>query len=182
MACGVTGTVVVWDWYNSASKRQFRAGQTVLRGHVHVGILRFYGDLIRSAKNVSVITCYGDLLSLLHDTFGVSAGESLLIPPQAQNIKGTADAIHFPDRYRAIVSELRARKRVGELFFVGAGLVGKLYCEEIRKAGGMAIDVGSLMDVWMGIGARQYQGNGFVEKYSLTPRQADVRAQSTAAS
>jgi hypothetical protein len=45
--------------------------------------------------------------------------------------------------------------------------LGKYYCDLIRRRGGMAIDVGSMMDVWVGKSARRYQTAEFIEKHRL---------------
>lgn len=53
--------------------------------------------------------------------------------------------------FRAFLPEiLRRRFEPGRLWFVGAGILGKLYCQRIQECGSVAIDVGSLMDVWSG--------------------------------
>jgi hypothetical protein len=38
----------------------------------------------------------------------------------------------------------------GQLWLVGAGVLGKVYCDAIKRAGAVAIDVGSVLDVWAG--------------------------------
>ena len=38
----------------------------------------------------------------------------------------------------------------GELWLVGAGMLGKRYCAAIRRRGAVALDVGSVMDLWGG--------------------------------
>jgi len=40
----------------------------------------------------------------------------------------------------------------GKLFLVGAGFLGKIYCDLIKRHGGIALDVGSMMDRWAGFG------------------------------
>jgi hypothetical protein len=40
--------------------------------------------------------------------------------------------------------------RPGQLWLVGGGMLGKLYCARVRAAGGVALDVGSLLDLWAG--------------------------------
>ena len=42
----------------------------------------------------------------------------------------------------------------GMLYLVGGGLYGKLYCQLIRSQGGVALDLGSLFDAWLGIPSR----------------------------
>lgn len=41
------------------------------------------------------------------------------------------------------------------LFLVGGGILGKLYCHRIKSLGGVAIDVGSMMDLWGGLKTRE---------------------------
>ncbi len=56
---------------------------------------------------------------------------------------------HFPETF----DFLRARIEVpfeGALFLVGAGPCGKVYCDVIKRRGGIAIDIGSIFDVWAG--------------------------------
>jgi hypothetical protein len=38
----------------------------------------------------------------------------------------------------------------GEVWLVGAGVLGKLYCHAVQQAGAVAVDVGSVFDVWSG--------------------------------
>jgi hypothetical protein len=40
------------------------------------------------------------------------------------------------------------------LHLVGAGMPGKVYCHIIRSAGGIALDIGSTMDVLAGVRSR----------------------------
>ena len=47
----------------------------------------------------------------------------------------------------------------GAPYLVGAGLMGKLICDQIRRAGGFAIDVGSIFDGWVENNSRSYFAN-----------------------
>jgi hypothetical protein len=60
---------------------------------------------------------------------------------------------HFPDRYEELVDTL-APAFPGQLFFVGAGICGKVYCDVIAERGGVALDIGAVCDAWLGIGTR----------------------------
>jgi hypothetical protein len=42
----------------------------------------------------------------------------------------------------------------GQLFLIGAGVWGKIYCNRIKSLGGIAIDVGAVCDVWINIPSR----------------------------
>jgi hypothetical protein len=165
---GTSGVVAVWDWLEPRAAAWLADPQrVVVNWHVHSSLLGFAPALVRAAGNVSVITCYPELLARVQRVFGVERGESFLIPPQAGNIRGTPEGTHYPDAYQAIAARIGARARGGELFLVGAGILGKSYCERVRRAGGMAIDMGSMLDVWMGIGVRVYQNERFVAEHRL---------------
>lgn len=169
---GQTGIVGVWDWIASHPGIGAAAGTVVVNWHVHQSLLHFYADLVRAARNVSVITCYPELLAVLHRSCEVRDGQTWLIPPQAVNIQGTPAERHYPTAFDRIIADIASHDRRGQLVFVGAGLPGKAYCEAIRRAGGMAIDVGSLMDVWMGQGVRPYHSASFVAAHRIEPAAA----------
>jgi len=40
--------------------------------------------------------------------------------------------------------------RPGEIWLVGAGVLGKVYCHAIQQAGAVAVDIGSVLDAWAG--------------------------------
>lgn len=40
--------------------------------------------------------------------------------------------------------------RPGDVYLVGAGIWGKLFCDRIRASGGVALDIGSVWDAWSG--------------------------------
>ena len=44
----------------------------------------------------------------------------------------------------------------GAPYLVGAGLMGKLICDQIRRSGGFAIDIGSVFDGWVEKNTRAY--------------------------
>jgi hypothetical protein len=48
----------------------------------------------------------------------------------------------------------------GACYLIGAGLLGKIYADRIRQLGGIAIDIGALVDGWVGINSRR---NAFIQ-------------------
>ena len=62
---------------------------------------------------------------------------------------------HFPNTYDQLLEELK-HNAIGELVLVGAGVLGKAYCAWVRRAGGVALDIGSLFDGFAGVGSRTY--------------------------
>ena len=83
---------------------------------------------------------------------GVQVAETILIPPAASDLAHTGYSMgrsHLHHAYGEVMSELRMVPR-NHPMLVSAGFLGKLYCLEIKRLGGIAIDVGSLTDLWLG--------------------------------
>lgn len=137
--------------------------------HVHKSIIVFIDRLLIEAEYVSAISCYTNILDVLSKKFEIKAGNLLEIPPQASNISYSPKDFHYPDRFYEIVDLINSPGFIkkGELYLVGAGLLGKYYCSLVKKQGGMAIDVGSMLDVLMGFGVRDYQNNDYIDKFKL---------------
>jgi hypothetical protein len=163
---GAIGYSAVWDWVADNIDLTV-ARPTIVNCHVHVTYLKQLAGLLRHARRISIVSCYPDLLPRLCARFGVAEGATYLIPHQASNIGATPEAAHFPGRYEEIAGALESEDLSGILFLVGAGLPGKAYCAKVKAQGGMAIDVGSAMDIWVGKGVRDYHSAGFVAAHKL---------------
>lgn len=57
---------------------------------------------------------------------------------------------HYPDQYIRVERWMDNLTPKGRILLVGAGVVGKIYCNWWRDRGGMAMDIGSVMDEWAG--------------------------------
>lgn len=166
---GDLGTAAVWDWISGQALDRIQdGGQVLVNAWIHSALVPDQlRALLNAAGGLSLITCHPGLLDRFVRTFGIQPGRSYLIPSQYSNTGEIPGLIHFPERFEEIEAELIARDLHGEFFLVGAGVVGKAYCDRIKRQGGMAIDAGSMMDVWMGIGVRQYHSREFLEKFRL---------------
>lgn len=60
---------------------------------------------------------------------------------------------HFPTVYDRTLAELSV-PRPGAVFLVAGGLLGKIYCDRIKQLGGIAFDIGAVVDAWMGHNTR----------------------------
>lgn len=123
----------------------------------------FFDEIVREQKFLGVVTCH-DVADIIKSQFGVEEVDQYRIPNQKaytfsdfdiNSLKGYSEEQHYPDAFNAIRETLTVPFR-GALFLVGAGVLGKIYCHWIKQRGGIAIDVGSLMDAWMGLGTRPY--------------------------
>ena len=83
------GYLAVWETLAQAGlpKQGIRVGTR----RVHVSFLDIAQEVLSSAGNVSLITCYPALLRAIEKAFEVLAIESLLIPPEGGSPTATAD-------------------------------------------------------------------------------------------
>lgn len=108
-----------------------------------IGHLLFLDDinLMKDLKDkkICLITCFKNLGKQLkkkgYDTKviiipGLNSGHYLKYPKVIQNIKNKVDEV--------------------DIFFIGAGALGKGYSNIIKKEGGVAVDIGQVMNVWAG--------------------------------
>jgi tetratricopeptide (TPR) repeat protein len=107
-----------------------------------------YGRLLRGAEFVGIASGR-DFSPYLVEEFGVKATRWYEMPAQARH-GGLGERPHYPDRFREVLRELEVPFR-GAIFLVAAGQVGKIYCGEIRRRGGIAIDIGAVADAWSGV-------------------------------
>ena len=158
------------QWAMSARYRAVFAPVVRLRGGARplVGdaALHFYlqwsgalGRLVGAARRVSVIGCR-DVAPMLAQWCGIEARQ-WLVRGEAAFPGGVVEA-HWPDGYRRMLADLESVEP-GELVLVGAGVLGKAYCEAVRRRGGVAVDLGSVLDGWAGVMSRPGRIGGGAE-------------------
>jgi GT-D fold-like domain len=101
-------------------------------------------------RALGLVCGYPDLPEAFRRRLGARTVTSHPVPRAG---RGSQDSGHYPRRYRELVDELSNARR-GMLYLVGAGMPGKVYCNVIRSAGGIALDIGSTMDVLAGVRSR----------------------------
>jgi hypothetical protein len=132
----------------------------------HTGLLPHYGRLI-NGRRVGIVTCHEQLGAALRERLGARHVDLRPVPRQAHFASDPAsDTGHWPRRYHELREELREIE-VGTLWLVAAGTVGKPYCEVIREAGGVAVDIGHVADIWVGMGTRSYDQTEALATWSI---------------
>lgn len=74
------------------------------------------------------------------------------IPGEKGHHRDVEGPAHYPVVYEETLTWIEHQAAPRRLFLVGAGILGKIYCDAIRRRGGVAVDVGSVMDMCGGIG------------------------------
>lgn len=139
--------------------------------------LAFHGymeKLVRLAGRVSLITSHAALGGELAEACGVRITRSMMIPPAASDREriGNDDIrSHFREVFPAVLDWIDGMDP-GEVCLVSAGFLGKFYALRIKARGGIALDIGSLADLWLGHLTRP----GFVQldKLRLTARRTSA--------
>ena len=58
---------------------------------------------------------------------------------------------HYRKHYKKIMGIIRKNSKMYDLFLIGAGFLGKIYCDEVKRCGGRSFDSGRLFDFWGGL-------------------------------
>lgn len=117
---------------------------------------RFFSRLLGGLDWIGAISPHPDFARLLAAHLEIPRWADFMIPGDRQLPRHILDMTtqrHFPDRYHELMSSLQL-PRQGAVVLVAAGLLGKIYCEKIKSLGGIAIDIGSVADGWMGYNTR----------------------------
>jgi hypothetical protein len=113
-------------------------------------------DLLADESFIGVISPHPDLEERLQRHLGAGTVRSYPVPGEvrlANHAAMRAEKRHFPERYLELLETIEV-PFPGAVFLIGAGLLGKVYCARVKELGGIALDVGSLVDGWMGINTR----------------------------
>jgi hypothetical protein len=132
----------------------------------HRRLLPHYQRIV-SGTRIGIVTCHPELAEGLRVRMGATSVDLRLVPPQAKiAVDPEADTGHWPNRFRELVEDLES-VGAGSLWFVAAGILGKVYCDVIRAAGGIAVDIGAAADIWAGVKSRIYARGEFLATWRI---------------
>lgn len=125
--------------------------------HQELELWDCYGELFDGVRGVVLVSCHEGLPDQMRDRFGVTIEGHVILPPD----KVTGPFVKtelggaLPSMLDDAVDQLGDLPR-GRLVLVGAGLLGKVIVAEARARGGIALDIGSVFDHWLGLKTRSY--------------------------
>lgn len=176
--------VAYWDWldyeYSIAAERTIpcllNINRYVLDNIKHItlcnqdihlqlhqtGLLK---GILRNLQSVSVISCLEGLDAKIREMFEIKNVDLIRIPsenyaPHLAHLAARDSRSHFPQFFWNIMHFL-ARPHDGKVFLIAAGTLGKYYACVIKKHGGIALDLGSIVDGWMKLPSRPYYASTF---------------------
>lgn len=109
---------------------------------------------LRGLDYVGVIGCR-DIGLQIAEAFGLGSVRTYLVRGE-HHYPGSVSVPHWPDGFNQVIEQLDVRP--GMAFLVGAGVLGKIYCDRIKAKGGVAFDMGSILDSWANIPSRECFG------------------------
>jgi len=110
--------------------------------------------LLRGRRRLGIISCR-PLQALIAEKFEIPDVFQILIPEEVARSKNFSGTSHYPDRFTQIQDEIKIPVP-GTIFLVAGGVLAKIYCAWIKEKGGIAIDIGSIVDGWVGLATRSY--------------------------
>jgi len=76
--------------------------------------------------------------------------EYYLVPGEHIYEQTPSENTLYPTIYKNIIEKIYEKDRRGQICLFGAGFIGKGFGNHFKKAGGIAIDIGSVFDLWAG--------------------------------
>lgn len=133
-----------------ARKGHFK-NKLIAPGHLYVSVIRHLSEIINSADRVVLVTSVEGITPKLRGYFSGKEIDMIRVGGGAANHDSEPTFLtEFPDQLAADLT--------GALFLVGAGPWSELYCNWIKINGGVAIDIGSGLDLMMGRRIRPLHG------------------------
>jgi tetratricopeptide (TPR) repeat protein len=149
-----------------ALESQCRAGllpdKVLVSAHLPQDLQRWklYGELLDGAGEVVLVSCHRALPEAMEKLFELRIVHQVLVPPgdsmrEMEHRTLTEDEVP-PNLVNRALAELGDWPQE-RLVLVGAGYAGKVIVGEAKRRGGIALDLGSIFDHWMGAHTRSYQ-------------------------
>ncbi len=135
-------------------------GQIVTSAELHqeFEMWGLYSWIFNHVESCNLITCHDDLPNALKARFSINTDELILLPPEFKWKSLSNKEIykpHYPDEFYRICNAL-SQPHNGKIFLVAGGLLAKVYCRIIKENGGIALDIGSMADYWLGYQTRNF--------------------------
>ena len=134
--------------------------------HRYFQFALFYRKLLSGKDFVGIISSR-DVSEMLTRAFAIRHVEYFAIRGETR-FPGEVSTPHYPSSFEHIKEHLRVPYQ-GALYLVGAGALGKIYCQWIKERGGIAIDIGSIFDAWAQVKSRLTAPCHAFERYSEKP-------------
>jgi hypothetical protein len=118
--------------------------------HMHL-LMHGYLDKLLTGRSSLYYISGRKLDQALVRQYGIPNIRAFHIHPQCKYEVVNIGVRHFPEQYMGMRAWIQSLGDLhGQLCLVGAGYVGKVYLEWFKQQGGVAVDLGSVFDLWCG--------------------------------
>lgn len=115
-------------------------------GYLHRDMIPSYERLFRGKNIVLIGPNSAEIAGHFARKYQCSVVGQVNIPGQFSVLRKSLTVPLYPHKYKKILKEIDEIGVDGKLVLVGAGLAAKVFCKKIAERGGVALDVGSMMD------------------------------------
>jgi hypothetical protein len=156
------GLLVVLEMLRNACAAGSLSGKILTSAHLPQDLQRWnlYGELFDGVEEVVLVSCHPNLPHIMSARFGLRTAKLVLVPPgdtMREIRQHFLDESELPPQSTVNALHDLAEWPANRLVLVGAGYAGKTIVHQASKRGGVALDVGSIFDHWMGAHTRSYQ-------------------------
>ena len=124
-------------------------------------------ELVQSYKETGFICNSPKLIKEYDEVFKPSSISLYTIPGETWS-RSEKVSDHYPRYYKDIMNRVKRNDYSDQLWWVGAGILGKIYTVKLAEKGAVAIDMGAVLDGWNKVIPKERQGLvKKVEKMSL---------------
>ncbi len=138
------------------------SGKILTSAHLPQDLQRWnlYEEFFNGLGEVVLVSCHAGLPDLMLRRFGLRTVRHVMVPPgdtMREMELRVLDDSELPPQSTARALEELGDWPANRLVLVGAGYAGKIIIREAANRGGVALDLGSIFDHWMGAHTRSYQ-------------------------
>lgn len=139
----------------------------LVSNYIHRWLAPRYAALFEGLEVVGCVAPY-EMAPVLTQRFGIGRVIGHRVPNQHSTTPGEGGK-WFPETFDRLMDAIEV-PRPGTPFIVAAGLLAKPICARIKRLGGVGLDIGSMVDVWMGKPVRRYHDVAFMARHQISDR------------
>jgi hypothetical protein len=124
-----------------------------------------YSDLFGGLHDIVAVSCHAGLTDAFRKRFNATIVQNIVVPPRHASLASFGMTQMGPKILPEAMDETVAQlpdDLSGRMVIVGAGYAGKVIVQEAKKRGALALDLGSVLDYWIGASTRAYLTTGAV--------------------
>lgn len=122
--------------------------------HYDLGQSENFLDFLSASKEILVVSCHLEMKDFLSEKLNGPKVTVIAVPGEPSRAhllgEGALKGKHYPEYFSQVNEFILNKDFSGVPVLVAGGILGKQYALNIKKQGGIAIDIGSQADKWMG--------------------------------